>query len=476
MTIAASSARACRRRLASTFDVAFALGCLAIPGIVFAGVAAAPPSCSANEGGWCVARRFAGSIEKGELGFRFGEPLDVDGDGHADVAAGARFKLWRGTQFNGTAAVWSGASGAAIREWDGEWPAGLFGHWVMPVPDLSDDGLADVIIAAPQARVDGAIRGIVVARSPRTGAEIWQRRESESENLGWDLAPAGDHDGDGRTDLFVGAPSELTGRVYLLSGKDGSVLRTYAPRENGGTFGWYVDRLDDLDRDGRADLVVGGPSASNAEGARAGAAWVVSSASGQELYRWNGTDARGGFGGVVAGLGDLDGDGTGEIAVAAPGTEDQARTLPGELRIRSGATGKTVRHWTGRQPGELFGRMVVDAGDLDRDGVRDLAIGAPWHRRDTADRVGRVELRSGRTGTVLAELHGDGEDCWFGWHVRRAPDPDGTGRPALLIGSLRHPVDGKIRVGVLDLYVLRAAKDARDQGTITRDARRSDIR
>src|SRR6185436_11139212 len=66
------------------------------------------PRCSTAGTGWCIARRFPGSIKGGELGFRFGEPLDVDGDGRADVAAGARFKLWHGNQQNGTAAVWSG--------------------------------------------------------------------------------------------------------------------------------------------------------------------------------------------------------------------------------------------------------------------------------------------------------------------------------------------------------------------------------
>jgi hypothetical protein len=316
----------------------------------------------------------------------------------------------------------------------------------------------------------------VVARSPKTGEELWKRVETESESLGWDLTLAGDYDGDGRTDLFVGAPSEPSGRVYLLSGKDGTVLQTYAPRAEGATFGWYVARVDDLDGDGRADLAVGGPLAANADGARVGGAWVLSSASGKELHHWKGADPRGGFGGVVAALGDLDGDGKGEIGVAAPATEDQTRTLPGELHIYSGATGKELRHWSGRQPGEEFGRMVVDAGDLDGDGVEDIAIGAPWHRRGTADRVGRVELRSGRTGAVLAELFGDEADCWFGWHIRRAPDPDGRGRPTLLISSLRHPVDGKVGVGVLDLYVLRPAKGARDHGTITRGARRRDIK
>src|SRR4030095_10022724 len=179
------------------------------------------------------------------------------------------------------------------------------------------------------------------------------------------------------TALFGGAAAELSGRVYLLSGKDGTVLRTYAPRAEGGSFGWYVARLDDLDGDGHADLAVGGPSAVDDGGARVGGAWVLSSASGRELYHWKGADRRGGFGGVVAAVADLDGDGKGEIAVAAPATEVQTRTLPGELRIYSSATGQELRHWVGKQPGELFGRMVVGTGDLDGDGVDDLAIGAP---------------------------------------------------------------------------------------------------
>jgi hypothetical protein len=203
---------------------------------------------------------------------------------------------------------------------------------------------------------------------------------------------------------------------------------------------------------------------------------VFSSSTGRELYHWTGTDGRGGYGGVVAGAGDLDGDGKSEIVVASPGTEDQSRSIPGEVYLYSGATGKELRHLTGRQPGEQFGRMVVDAGDLDNDAVDDLAIGAPWSRRDASDKVGRVEFRSGRSGAVIGELFGDEADCWFGWHIRRAPDPDGRGRAALLISSLRHPVDGNGGVGVLDLYVLRRAKKRGVQGTTTRGSRRSDIK
>ena len=383
---------------------------------------------------------------------------------------------------NGTASIWSGARGVVIRNWDGGWPDGLFGHWVMPVPDISGDGLADVIIAAPHGSVDGSMRGIVVARSPKTGVQLWEHFEPAAENLGWDLTLAGDQNGDGHVDLFVGAPGVDSGFVYLLSSTDGSVLRTYSPPQaaaasgEAGSFGWYVARLDDLDGDGQADLAVGAPLGRDPANAIASAAWVLSSASGRELYHWKGTDRRGGFGGVVAAAPDLDGDGKGEIAVAAPGTEDQTRTLPGEILIYSSATGKELRRWTGSQPGELYGRMVIGAGDLDGDGVDDLAVAAPWYRRKSADRTGRVELRSGKSSALLTELFGDEADCWFGWHIRRAPDPDGRGRPTLLISSLRHPVDGKVGVGVLDVFVLRRAKDGHGQGTTTRDARRSDIR
>lgn len=446
--------------------------------------AAYVPSCKQSDrAGWCVARRFAGDVPGGELGFRFGEPLDVDGDGTADVAAGARFTLEKGTLQNGSATVWSGATGAPLRSWRGELPDGLFGHWVLPVPDLDGDGLADVVISAPNARVDGNVRGVVSARSPATGKEIWQRSGKDTENLGWDLAPAGDQNGDGIADVFAGAPSVDAGSVKLLSGKDGTVLRTYTPPADVQSFGWYVASVGDLDGDSRSDLAVGAPLEPGVAEAKMGGAWVLSTRDGRVLQHWQGTTRLDGFGEIVASLGDLDGDGVAEIAVASPRTNDQTRSLPGEVFVYSGKSGKELRRWTGKQPGELFGRMTVSAGDVDGDGVDDVAIGAPWYAVGDKTRVGRLEIRSGRTGKILHELVGDEADGWFGWHVRRAPDPDGAKRPTLLVGSLRHSVDGQPTVGLIDLYVLRAAPASgakkpqrKAHGTTTRGARRSDIR
>src|SRR5262249_17520528 len=152
-----------------------------------------------------------------------------------------------------------------------------------------------------------------------------------------------------------------SGRVYLLSGKTGGLLRTYLPPENAGSFGWYVARIGDLDGDGRSDLAVGAPFVRDSGGETIGHAWVLSSADGSVLRHRKGTDHRGGFGAVLAAVSDLDGDGKDELAVAAPATEDQKRVLPGEVWIYSGATGSELRHWVGGQPGEQFRRMVIGA-------------------------------------------------------------------------------------------------------------------
>jgi hypothetical protein len=130
---------------------------------------------------------------------------------------------------------------------------------------------------------------------------------------------------------------------------------------------------------------------------------------------------------MLAVLDDLDDDGIAELAIAAPGAAGGSSPGTSEVVIVSGATGVRLRLLSALEPGELYGRMLAVLDDLDGDGARDLAIGAPWF----GDRAGRVEVRSARGNGILAELVGE--------------------RPGFAVSSLRHR-DGR---GAVEVHELR---------------------
>ena len=261
-------------------------------------------ACSAPGGGWCVARRITGDVPEGELGFRFGEPLDVDGDGHADIAAGTRFKRQHGTLQNGSAAVWSGASGALIRAWDGDLPDGLFGHWVLPVPDLGHDGLADVIIAAPNARSTGPSAACWWRARPRPAKRSGSAPAAATRtSVGISRWPVTRMATDAATSSSARLPADARASVSLE--RQGRHAAAYLCARRGRAHVRMVRRPTRRSRRRWACGSRGRGAAwkDAAANTPAGAAYVFSSASGKELYHWRGTTAGSGFGEVVAAVG-----------------------------------------------------------------------------------------------------------------------------------------------------------------------------
>ena len=94
------------------------------------------------------------------------------------------------------------------------------------------------------------------------------------------LADERGHDGDGHADLVVGAwqqrsAAPAAGKVYLYSGKDGTLIRAWTSKIMGETFGFDATGLGDVDGDGTIDLLL--TSAwSTIRGAKSGRVWVVS--------------------------------------------------------------------------------------------------------------------------------------------------------------------------------------------------------
>ena len=153
--------------------------------------------------------------------------------------------------------------------------------------------------------------------------------------------------------------------------------------------------------------------------------------------------ANGGFGQAITGLGDVDGDGVGDIAVGAPGKE--------RVVLFSGATRALIR--TLQDPGGLtgnrFGFSVSSAGDVNADGVDDVAVGAPGPPGiiplpclDPNDPAcpspgwGRVLVFSGATGTLVRTIVPSvSQFLAFGTALARLGDVNGDGVPDLAVGS-----------------------------------------
>ena len=361
--------------------------------------------------------------------------------------------------------TWARSSddGEELAYWEGHGVKALFGHAVLGGPDADGDGVADVVAAAPNGKYQGIYRGVLYARSVVSGRLLWSVTGEPEERLGWVMALAGDQNRDGVEDLFVGAPrGARVGTAYLLSGSDGTTLRTFRSGEEKDQFAWHVSAVPDLDGDGLDDLLVGAFAARSDEGKMLGAVHAFSSASGARLRVWYGRDAGGLFGEMVAGLPDLDGDGAGEVAIAAPHRpvrSGETPTHPGQVFVYSGATGRELHHWRGSQPGELYGRSVASAGDLDGDGVADIAIGAPWGCRGGTQnglkKCGRFEVRSGKTGELLGGVEGHRPEMWLGWHIEAAQNlGQERSRKGLLVSALRSGEGGLVGAGSLHLYVV----------------------
>ena len=460
-----------RRSVLQSFLTALALLALILGVDACARRTSKPPPCLRSVGALCLIERIPGMSKGGELGFRFTSPRDVNGDGIADIAAGARFTRFPDSPSSqtGTASVWSGKRRGRLLHWNGNTRDGLFGHAVALMPDLDGDRHADLIVAGPTGNLPAstssvsATQGVIWARSVHRGTILWSQSGGPGDSFGWDLAPTHDHDQDGIADLFVGAPGAVTGLVHLLSGRDGAIIHTYKSNHERDGFGWYVSTVPDIDGDQRDDLAVGAPFWMRVEDGRrdelVGRALVLSSATGRELHQWRGDLPAAQFGEIVCGLPDIDDDGTPDIAISATYTRAKSGPLAGEVFVYSGATGEVVRHFAGRQERELYGRMIAPAGDFDGDGIEDLAIGAPWYRAGPSvrplERAGRLEIRSGASGTILAELTGDEPNRWLGWHIVAGENLGPKRERGLLISLLRSREDDLLGAGALELYTYR---------------------
>ncbi len=200
-------------------------------------------------------------------------------------------------------------------------------------------------------------------------------------------------------------------------------------------FGSSVANLGDLDGDNVQDLAVG--AALDDDGATdSGAVWILfmnvdgTAKGAQKLSSTLGgfggnLDAEDRFGTSLANIGDLDGDGVPELAVGADGDDDGAVDA-GAVWVVFMNTNGTAKAWqkisnasggggAGLMAGDRFGFSAAPIGDIDLDGVFDLAVGAPDTDDGGNDRGGVWILHLQSDGKAKQRtLLSDNSGCFIG--------------------------------------------------------------
>ena len=224
--------------------------------------------------------------------------------------------------------------------------------------------------------------------------------------------------------LALGAPAAAS------APKDGFIEHVRVLHEwhgaPGGYFGWAVSELGDVDGDGVGDLITGEPLTGG------GITWVYSGRSGALIYRLDGApnDAQGS---AIADAGDTNGDGVHDIISGASGA---TLAEPGRAYLYSGATGELLHTWEGAHAGDQLGYAVASAGDQDGDGHADVLVGAATEDGAAGADTGAVYVYSGRTYGPLRRIEGADAGDWLGSATDWTASLDGDDVRDLLAGAV----------------------------------------
>lgn len=414
------------------------------------------------------------------FGFYISVPGDLDGDGVGDIVIGTDSQDVGDNVDQGKAWAFSGEDGGLLYDLANPAPQadGRFGSRVGGAGDVTDDGVGDVLIGASN---NDSPAGCAVGIDTETEAVppgchndqgqafIFDGTDGELVRM-LDIPPGdqdaiedangsctsgcgsfglavqspGDTNGDGVADQLVNAGSYRSGRMYLFSGADGSLLLRIDPPgdpEESGIFGFQDAALNspgDVNGDGNADIYgetfldpTPDPNPDDDEVPRdgPGRAWVFDGETGRVLYRLEDPtpDAGGQFGWSLART-DFNGDRTPDLYVGqAPHHEPGSRQVGGSY-IFDGRDGSLLRRFevpkSDRQPGSdenggnRLGWTVAAPGDLNGDGREDYLAGAPFQD---------ARFKDEGVLYVFVSQQGAGRPGCAGRQPTIAGDPDGDG-------------------------------------------------
>jgi hypothetical protein len=359
---------------------------------------------------------------------------DVDGDGVRELL----YNVWDAAHTTHTVVLVSGATGATIRT-HSDPLLQHFGTLLDRAGDVDGDGVDDYALSTDDD-LD------VSTFSAATGTVLWKHRSNDSvSNLapagdvdldghadllaqGWDfvdvlggatgnrlggpwapygttwycLSPSGDLNGDGRPDYVVGGVDGDTGDslVDVFSGADGSLVVERRWQTNFADEFDAIDASMDVSGDGVDDFAVGNPYF-HSDANQSGEAMLVSGVDGSTLATIVGQKLVPAYGASLTLVSDRDGDGWRDVAVVAPGGLEIGS--PNAVQVVSGRDGHELSRFNTASDVIGIDGVIVSVGDVNGDGVSDLAIACP-NSPSPSPPTNAVEIHSGADDSLLATI------------------------------------------------------------------------
>jgi Ca2+-binding RTX toxin-like protein len=411
--------------------------------------------------------RIDGIAAGDQLGYSASNAGDVNGDGIQDLIIGANRANPNGDDSGQSYVIFGSrnsfaatVSPSSLNGTNGFKINGIAvgdrsGTFVSEAGDFNGDGIDDLVIGARSADPNGSDSGqsyvVFGKRGGNSDLELSTLNGSNGiiingvapgDNSGVSVNRAGDVNGDGISDLIIGASranpnGDDSGQSYVLFGSrqrfsnvielstlNGSNGFTIDGISANDRFGYAATSAGDINGDGIGDVIIGSYYADPNGVSNAGQSYIIfgnsngfsrkidlNSLNGSNGFKINGIASGDVSGSALSSIGDVNGDGIGDVLIGATYASPDGRSRAGqnyvvfgsrrgfsetlELSSLNGTNGFKIN---GISPEDISGVAVSGAGDVNGDGISDLIIGAAFSSPNGNAQAGQSAVVFGKVG------------------------------------------------------------------------------